>query len=258
MPLAESRVSISVHDVAPATWAHCERLIAMLDAIGPLPLTLLIVPDFHRRGCISEHPDFVRAIEARLARGDEVALHGYYHLDEGAPPRNVGDWIERRVLTNREGEFAPLAESEARARIERGLSVMQRLGWPVVGFVAPAWLLGPGAWSALRQFSFSYTTTRNGIYHLPSRDFTAAPAVSYSARSGWRRLLSSALVPAHAATIAQQTLLRFALHPVDGQFERVINHWQLLIERAVRSRTPITKARWARDYLGTMPAAHVF
>ncbi len=258
MPLAEGRVNVSVHDVAPATWTHCERLIAMLDAIGPLPLTLLVVPDFHRRGCISEHPAFLRAIDARLARGDEVALHGYYHLDEGGPPRSAKDWIERRVLTNREGEFAPLAESEAQSRIERGLRVMQRLGWPVSGFVAPAWLLGAGAWSALRQFSFAYTTTRSGIYHLPSRDFTAAPAVSYSARSGWRRLLSSALVPAQAASIPQRTLLRFALHPVDGRFERVIDHWRLMVERALRTRTPITKARWAEDYLGAMPAAQVF
>ena len=41
---------IALHDVAPATWPRCERLLAMLDGIGARAVTLLVVPDFHRGG----------------------------------------------------------------------------------------------------------------------------------------------------------------------------------------------------------------
>jgi uncharacterized protein len=243
MPHAERYVCVSVHDVAPSTWPLCEKLIAMLDRIGPVPLTLLVVPDYHRRGCIDQHPDFLRHIERRLARGDEVALHGYYHLDEGGPPQRAKDWIERRVLTNREGEFAPLSQPQAHARLDRGCALMQRLGWPVTGFVAPAWLLGEGARFALPRFAFHYTTTRGGIYRLPDWDFAPSPAVSYSARSGWRRALSAGFVTAQAAVLRHR-LLRLALHPVDARFDNVVERWDRVVTGTLQTRVPITKAQW--------------
>jgi len=216
----------------------------MLDRIGSLPLTLLVVPDYHRRGSIERHPDFLRAIERRLARNDEVALHGYYHLDEGLPPRSAKDWIERRLLTNREGEFAPISQAEAHARLDRGTALMQRLGWPVTGFVAPAWLLGEGAKAALRRFPFHYTTARSGVYRLPDWDFAPSAAITYSARSQWRRTLSAPIVSIQAAAL-RGPLLRLALHPVDASFDSVIAHWERVVRRAIETRVPITKAQWA-------------
>jgi predicted deacetylase len=137
-------VCFSVHDVAPATWPRCARLLAMLDECGAGPVTLLVVPDYHHGGRIDAYPAFVRAIERRLARGDEVALHGYYHEDDAAPPRGPLGWIERRVLTQGEGEFAALGAGEALARLERGAAVMAALKWPAraprcrTGQAAPA------------------------------------------------------------------------------------------------------------------------
>jgi len=84
MPSAERCVCVSVHDVAPATWTQCERLLGMLDAIGPLPVTLLVVPDFHRAGAVDTSAAFIRAIKARLARGDEVALHAPHQSGLGS------------------------------------------------------------------------------------------------------------------------------------------------------------------------------
>ena len=82
---------IAIHDVAPATWPACARLIAVLDAIGAPPATLLVVPDWHRRGAIDADAAFRRAIDARIARGDEIALHGHVHLDEARAPRTPLD-----------------------------------------------------------------------------------------------------------------------------------------------------------------------
>jgi predicted deacetylase len=243
MPSTERSLCVAVHDVAPATWPQCQRLLDMLDGFR-LPLTLLVVPEFHHTVRIEDDPQFVRAIAARLARGDEVALHGLYHLDDSPPPRKPRGWIERRMLTQSEGEFAALDEARCRERLERGLDAMRRLGWPVSGFVAPAWLLGEQARAALSGFPLRYTTTRNGIYRLPEWSFTAAPALTYSARSAWRRAMSRALVEAQYAAARSQPLLRIALHPVDAKHTHVVAHWKDLIGRALDERTPLTKAAW--------------
>jgi len=42
-----------------------------------------------------------------------------------------------------EGEFWALSEREATRRIEAGVAWFRAQGWPLAGFVAPAWLLGP-------------------------------------------------------------------------------------------------------------------
>ena len=34
---------VSIHDVAPATWPDCQRVIAAVHAVAPIPLTLLVL-----------------------------------------------------------------------------------------------------------------------------------------------------------------------------------------------------------------------
>lgn len=244
---AVKAVSIALHDVAPGTWPICQRLITMLDERGPVPLTLLVVPDYHRRGRIDRNADFLRAMEKRLARGDEIALHGYYHLDESAPARNPSDWWQRRVMTDREGEFAALSAAEAGERLEWGLELMRRLGWPTSGFVAPAWLMGAGARRAITDYGFAYTTTRAGIFRLPEWQFTGSAALAYSVRSGVRRSVSLAFAPLRFRSLVEAPLLRLALHPVDARFADVMAQWRRIIETALETRVPLTKAAWAAD-----------
>lgn len=245
MPSAEApALCLSLHDVAPATWPECRRLLRMLDGIGPLPVTLLAVPDYHQGGPLERDRAFLSAMEARLARGDEVALHGYYHLDRGQSPAGPLEWLRRRIYTAGEGEFAALAEAEAAALLERGLALMGRLGWPVVGFVAPAWLLGGGARAALTRFPLRYTTTRRGIYRLPDWRETRAPSLVYSVRAGWRRALSRGWNARLFRGQRTRPLLRISLHPADARHPEVIAHWRRLIEAALENRRPLTKAQW--------------
>ena len=241
----QPKTCISIHDVAPATWPQCERLLAMIDGFGRIPVTLLVVPDYHRQGRIDAHPAFLDALESRLARGDEIALHGYYHVDEAAPPRTPGNWIKRRMLTQSEGEFAALSATEARQRLQWGTTLMQRLRWPTPGFVAPAWLLGQGAKSALAGFPFTYTTTRGGIYRLPEWQFTWSPTLVYSVGSLGRRRMSVALNDIQLGLMRKARLLRLSLHPVDAQHDSVMKQWRSYIGRAIDSHIPVTKAAWA-------------
>lgn len=164
-PLDEQMLCVSIHDVAPATWTDCLRLVEAVRAVADIPLTWLVVPHYHFR------PEQSLAMEAclnvALERGDELALHGYSHLDTEAGGGGLGARFLRNVYTRREGEFAALTEVEARRRLELGLEWFAARGWTPTGFVPPAWLLGEGAWRALRDGPFAYTTTFSHFHCLP-------------------------------------------------------------------------------------------
>ena len=240
----ESAVCVSLHDVAPVTWPLCARILSMLDAIGPVPVTLLVVPNYHKKNPIGAHSIFLRAIEDRIARGDEVALHGFYHLDDAPSPTHPWEWIQRRVLTQREGEFAAISVQEATARLERGLCLMNHLKWPIKGFIAPAWLLGAAVRTVLSTLPFTYTTTHKGIYRLPDWHLTPSTPLVYSVRSAWRRILSYPVNNSLQVLHQKKPLLRLSLHPVDAHFESVMTHWASLVSRALKTRQPMTKADW--------------
>lgn len=211
----------------------------MLDDVANIPLSLLVVPDYHRRGCIEHDPVFLRAMEKRLARGDEIILHGFYHLDE----RPVGPWgyLRRRVYTAGEGEFGALDQAQASERLQAGLSLFQRLGWPVSGFVAPAWLLSNAAMCALQQSPLQYTSTLRGCYRLPDRQFLPSQSLVYSVRTPWRRWLSRRWNPHLFERMRQHPLLRFAIHPADNAHADVMDDWRRMLLQALASRQAMTK-----------------
>jgi uncharacterized protein len=244
-PDPSRQVAIAVHDVAPATWDECAVLMRMLDELGGPPCTLLVVPHWHRRSLVEHAKTFIDALARRAARGDELCLHGYVHLDEQAPPRSVRGLIERRLLTRAEGEFAAIDETEAADRIARGVAMFRTLGWPLHGFVPPAWLLSDGARRAIARCGhpFEYVSVRAGIYRLPQWTFEPTANLCYSPDRAWRRAASRVLIRREWKRDAG--LLRISLHPQDAREPRVMDHWRALIQRALRERTAVTKREWA-------------
>lgn len=232
-----------LHDVAPTTWPAYAEFIAAVDALGNIPLTLLVVPDFHHQGNIRKMAPFLGALEARLARGDELVLHGYYHDDPGPIPWSPKEFFMRRLYTH-EGEFFRLDTAQAHHRLAQGLALFQQLGWPVQGFVAPAWLLGDGARNALTGLPFRYTSDPRGLIRLPAFQHIPAPTLVWSARSPARRWLSrrwnNHLQRRHLAA----PLLRLGLHPVDMQYPAVRRYWLETLTTLLDQRTPMTKTAW--------------
>ena len=161
----EHMLCVSIHDVAPATWSDCLRLVEAVRAVADIPLTWLVVPHYHFRP--EQSPAMEACLNVALERGDELALHGYSHLDTEAGSGGLRARFLRNVYTRREGEFAALTEAEARRRLELGLDWFAARGWTPTGFVPPAWLLGEGAWRALRDAPFAYTTTFSRFHCLP-------------------------------------------------------------------------------------------
>lgn len=260
MPAAEpGALCVSIHDVAPATWPDCLRLWRALREVADIPLSWLVVPCYHARpdgaggwrpetsqGARAE-PAYEAALAGLLARGHELVLHGYTHLDDGAPPRGLAQRWLRRIYARGEGEFAALDEAAARRRLALGRDWFASRGWPLHGFVAPAWMLGEGGWAALRASPLLYTTTLSHFYRLAAPAATwCAPSLVYAARNGPGRMLSCLALPALARAQAGAGLVRLSLHPCDARHPRLLRQTQDLVARLLSTRVALTKAGFAR------------
>jgi predicted deacetylase len=242
---------VAIHDVAPATWDECMQLLRAVREVADIPLTWLVVPRYHDSAPRSHA--YEPMLEALLARGHELALHGYTHRDQSPRRGNLARQFLRTVYTQREGEFAEIDGADARRRIALGLDWFAQRGWPVEGFVAPAWLLGPQAWAALADFPFTYTTTYAYFHALRPARKVLAPALVYSSRNRAGRALSPPLAGLIARASARAPLVRVALHPRDACQPALVLHAQRLIERLLATREAVTKAAFARA-ISTAPS----
>jgi predicted deacetylase len=234
------RYAVSIHDVAPATWAHCEALLALLPR--GCPATLLVVPHYLGGTAVEEDAAVVAALRERVCRGDEVVLHGYYHLDDAPAPRNLIAWFRRRIYTAAEGEFEAIDVDTARIRIAQGLASLRRAGLAPRGFIAPAWLLGNAARTALAEFGLGYTCSRDALEPLPQGTPVPAPSLVWSSRSAWRRAASRLWNRRRLRVAAHAPLLRVALHPADACHPAVMQVWREVLAELAHKRQPVLES----------------
>ncbi|GLH37791.1 DUF2334 domain-containing protein [Pseudomonas moraviensis] len=248
-------VCLVLHDVAPSTWADYQPFVEAVDALGNVPMTWLVVPDFHRHDALDANPAFRQVLDARVARGDELALHGYYHDDQEPMPNTPRDWFMRRVYTH-EGEFYRLSREAALTRLHAGLEIFQRYDWPVHGFVAPAWLMSDGTRQALRELPLSYTSDPQHLYRLPDFSAIDAPGLVWSARSAWRRGLSKIVSDQREQRWRDAPVIRLGLHPVDMRHRFSRDYWLRTLERLLADgRVPLTKIDWLARQHGQLERA---
>jgi uncharacterized protein len=228
---------IVLHDAAPSTRPACVRTLAAVRQVaGDVPVTILAVPRYHDEAPSAE---FEAWLGERVRRGDELALHGCTHRDDGAPEGRL-DALRRSQYTRGEGEFWALSRVEALARMDIGIAWFANNRWPLYGFVAPAWLLGPGARAALFERSFDYTATLRQLVHLPSQVAEISQSIVYSTASGWRRSASLAWNRLVDLAERRNPVLRIELHPRDADFVAVRRSWQAILQRALKHRRPST------------------
>jgi len=232
-------VSVVIHDVAPANWAACQRVLQAVRQVADLPVTLLTVPRFHLQ---PSEPHFEDELSCLVAQGHELALHGYAHLDPGKP-RGWREHLVRRVYTDGEGEFSALSRAEAWRRLQAGARWFESRGWPLHGFVAPAWLLSAGSWEALWDTPLRYTATLSAVHDIRSRACLHSSAMAFSTRSLWRRWAS---VPRNhwvAARWHDQTLVRLELHPHDADHPAIRRLWTRALAGLMQTREALTLAQ---------------
>ena len=235
--------AIGLHDVSPATWRYCERLVELVRSLRPdVPITLLVVPDLHRRAPIEASPAWRKVVDRTLERGGEIALHGLWHVDDGGRSPTLRASLARRFLTAGEAEFSALGAADARKRIERGLEILSGCGWKPAGFVPPAWQISEAAASVLSEFGFRYTTTLHAITALPAGKRFAVPCLAFSSRSGLRRALSLRWNAWQLERLRAAPALRIALHPIDARYAETIDGWRRFLEIVLRDRRAVTKS----------------
>lgn len=249
---------VSIHDVAPATWDDCRRLHDAVRAVADIPLTWLVVPCY--RGRRKRSLPMEACLDGLLGAGHELALHGFTHRDEAsAAPASA--WLQRwtrRVYARCEGEYAALCEEQARARIALGRAWFNARGWPLAGFVAPAWLLGPGAWRAVLSGPeggagteappFLYTTTLARFHWLQPAQALWAPSLVYTVRNSAGRLLSPCVLDLVAPLQRHAALVRLSLHPHDARHPALLRHMARLLAGLLSRRQQMTKAAFASAY----------
>jgi len=235
----DSALAVSIHDVSPLTRQGVEMMLSDLRGVGIAATSLLVVPDHHHQGEAGRDAGFMDWLRTCEGQGHEIVLHGFYHLREAR-----GGLVQRLVTehyTAGEGEFYDLAYEEARRRLARGREMLA--AFDVTGFIAPAWLLGAEAESAVRDEGFAYTTRLGGVLDLRSGQRTASQSLVYSVRSAWRRRMSLAWNSYLAAKLRANPLARLGLHPPDWRHEKIKAH-ALRLAREFSARRVIRYRDW--------------
>jgi len=235
---------VSIHDVAPATWADCLVLWGALREVAPrLPITWLVVPRYH--GSAATAPAMEATLERLLGEGHEMALHGYTHVDGAARRPGLRSHFVRNVYTRGEGEFAAIERNEALQRLDLGLAWFAERGWPVSGFVPPAWLASAGARRAVRERPFAYTTSLTHFHVLQGGHSVWSPSLMYTARQAAGRWLSPPAADIMALALSRNRLVRLGLHPADARHPALLRHAQALLARLLAQRQALTKRQFA-------------
>jgi len=209
----EKYLVVSIHDVAPDFEQEINDALSLLDSLGSVRASLLVVPRYRGRS-IEGDDNFVQFLKDLQAQGHEVVQHGLEHTSS-VKPKGVWRRLRAGLFTRGEGEFLGPPAEEAARKLEEGRRIMRACRLEPSGFVAPAWLFDRAVLEALRSAQFRYTTTRWRIIDLKQGRRYAAPVVvlrgSTLKMSRLSRFYSEMLLRARA----RSRIVRVAIHPAD-------------------------------------------
>lgn len=239
---------VSIHDVSPATMETTGRMLVDLREAGVARVSLLVIPDHHRRHRMDGSPEFLGRLAAWERDGHELVLHGYDHLRAARGGESLRDGVVTRIYTAGEGEFYDLGYEEAADRVRRGLEMFRVCGFDrVAGFVAPAWLLGEEAGRAVRDAGFRYTTFLPSVRRLADGAVHRSQSLVYSVRSGWRVVVSLVWNACLAGWLGGNRLARLGLHPPDWGHGAVRRQALRIAGGMAGSRAVRTYGEWVEN-----------
>jgi predicted deacetylase len=232
---AERLLLASIHDVSPRFESEVDELIALLSPHVGNRVALLVVPNHWGDAPIVGGSPFAGRLRSWAEAGSEIFLHGFYHRDDTIHPAKSAR-MKSRVMTAGEGEFLGLSRHEASARLSEGRKVIEDvIGRAVDGFVAPAWLYGPGALEALQAEQFQLAEDHFRVWS-PARGkkLASGPVITWASRTPMR--LASSLVAAKALRHAPIRVLRVGVHPPDVRHHRLLQSIEFTLRHATRTR----------------------
>jgi predicted deacetylase len=227
----------SVHDVSPRFEGQVDALIERLARHVGEKIALLVVPNHWSEAPIVRGSTFAARLRGWGDAGLEIFLHGFYHRDQ-SPHEGAADRFRAKFMTAGEGEFLGLSHQDASARIAEGRKLLEDVtGRPIAGFIAPAWLYGPGAFEALRDADIPIAEDHMRVWSPTTGAMLArGPVITWASRTRWRLL--SSLAAASALRRAPIRTLRVGVHPPDVQHPALVQSIARTLRTAARTRTP--------------------
>ena len=227
-------VHVSIHDVSPAWQDEVELALEAAHAHGVKP-ALLVVPDFHGRASLADHPDYCERLRELQSTGHEIYLHGYYHQartwsrrraeasatsaassETGAVAR-AKHLFAQKVVSGGEAEFSDVSHDEALRRLDEGERMLRDAGLAIQGFVAPAWSMPAWVHALLADRGYSFTEDHTRVYDPSKKRSRASVVLNYASRTPGRLLSSVAWC--RIARPARRVLpARIAIHPADMKY----------------------------------------
>jgi predicted deacetylase len=225
----------SIHDLSPRFESEVGRLLELLRPHVGNRIAMLVVPNHWGDAPIIPGSPFATKLRDWADAGLEMFLHGFFHRDE-ARHAHARDHFRARYLTAGEGEFLGLDRREARARIEHGRTLIEDvIGRQVAGFVAPAWLYGPGSLSALVDCSVPIAENHLRVWSPKTGARLArGPVITWASRTSAR--LASSVAAAAALRHAPIKVLRVGVHPPDVHHPALVRSIDRTFKVAMRQR----------------------
>ena len=240
----------SIHDVSPRFESEIDRLMEILSPHVGDRLAMLVVPNHWGDAPIVPGSGFAGRLRRWADAGIEMFLHGYFHRDQ-SDHQGSADRLRARFMTAGEGEFLGLSRDVASERIDKGRKLIEDvIGRPIDGFVAPAWLYGEGALTALSEARIPLAEDHMRVWSPADGTRLAwGPVITWASRTRMR--LASSLAAAAALRRTPLDVLRIGVHPPDCHHPMLVTSIDKTFRVARNSRRP---ARYS-ELLTPLPAA---
>jgi uncharacterized protein len=212
-------VHVSIHDVSPAWSDEVELALRYCENVDVKP-ALLVVPDFHARWPLRDHPQFSGRLRDLQAHGHEIYLHGYFHksgLSEAAPgddgkPAGLRRAFAQRIQSGGEAEMSDVSRTEAVRRLDDGERMLRDAGLRIDGYIAPAWSMPKWLLPMLRERDYEFFEDHTHVYGRHDR--RASLVLNYASRTP-SKLISSVAFCRLARPARRLFPTRIAIHPAD-------------------------------------------
>lgn len=231
------RLLCSIHDVGPRFEREVDCLAEMYDRqLGHARFAMLVVPDHWGTAPLAQNKAFQSRLRSWSDAGVEMFVHGWFHRDQ---VRHSGlAKFKASNLTAGEGEFLGLDHDEALRRMTEGKALIEdTIGRKAAGFIAPAWLYGPGARSALTRAGFDLAEDHFRVWEPANgKVLSRGPVITWASRTSLRQLSSRFFARVARLALAGQRDVRLAVHPGDTNVPQLIQSIETTLANFVRNR----------------------
>lgn len=235
---APRRLLASIHDVHPGSLDAVERLAAQFERhLGGARYAMLVVPDHWGGNAWGSGSAFAAKLRGWADRGIEMFVHGWFHQDRAQHSGMAA--LKAKHMTASEGEFLGLDHREAARRMAEGKALLEdTIGRPAAGFIAPAWLYGPGALAALADSGFALAEDHMKVWRPGTGEVVAkGPVITWASRSGPRTASSLLAAALGRAFLGPLPTARVAVHPGDVTKPSIIGSIDATLATFTRRRT---------------------